>query len=177
MKARRLWRYHPQADRPSNGSTRRSQRSIEHDRNKNQRHSFQPGAGGGISGPVDGREGASTGGLPATTWSNAIVARIRALVPCGGASGQNWRFTAPPPPPFRGSPPPPVGEDLEAANYHPNSLSFTTLPPCVSRMALPISSSRIGLPCSLSQNAEMKLSRLRANSAEASAGKCAGVLE
>src|SRR6218665_598102 len=57
---------------------------------------------------------------------------------------------------------------------HPSSLSFTTLPPWVRRMALPISSSRIGLPCSLSQKAERKLNRLRANSAEASAARREG---
>ena len=40
---------------------------------------------------------------------------------------------------------------------HPNSLPFTTSPPCVSRTALPISSSSTGLPASLSQKAERKL--------------------
>ena len=51
------------------------------------------------------------------------------------------------------------------------SRSFTTLPFCVRRMALTISSSTgsTGRPCSLSQNAERKLYRFRANSADASA--------
>jgi hypothetical protein len=41
--------------------------------------------------------------------------------------------------------------------YHPNNRSFTTLPPCVRRMALPISSSSTGAPISLSQKALRKL--------------------
>ena len=40
---------------------------------------------------------------------------------------------------------------------HPISLAFTTLPPCVSRTASPISSSSTGRPCSASQKAERKL--------------------
>ena len=40
---------------------------------------------------------------------------------------------------------------------HPLSLSLTTAPPCVRRIALPISSSSTGLPASLSQKAERKL--------------------
>ncbi len=40
---------------------------------------------------------------------------------------------------------------------HPSNRSFTTLPSCVRRMAVPISSSSTGLPASLSQKAERKL--------------------
>ena len=48
---------------------------------------------------------------------------------------------------------------------HPSNRSLTTLPPCVSRIAPPISSSSTGRPCSLSQNAERKLNKLRENPA------------
>jgi len=60
---------------------------------------------------------------------------------------------------------------------HASSLSFTTLPPWVSRTAPPISSSSCGRPPSLSQKAERKLNRLREKSAEASAARRDGTLQ
>ena len=51
----------------------------------------------------------------------------------------------------------PVPGRMRDCPIQPSSLSFTTLPPCVRRIALPISSSSTGLPCSLSQKAERKL--------------------
>lgn len=56
----------------------------------------------------------------------------------------------------------PVPERTRASFPQPCNRGFTTLPPRVRRMASPISSSRMGRPCSLSQNAETKLNRLRA---------------
>ncbi len=59
----------------------------------------------------------------------------------------------------RGAVPLPVpgrnGRNFDLA--HPNNRSFTTFPPCVRRIALPISSSSTGLPASLSQKALRKL--------------------
>ena len=49
--------------------------------------------------------------------------------------------------------------------HRASNRAFTTLPPCVSRTASPISSSSTGSPASLSQNADRKLNRLRLNSA------------
>jgi hypothetical protein len=58
---------------------------------------------------------------------------------------------------LRAVPLPVPGRNGGIALPHPSSFSCTTLPPWVSRIASPISSSRIGRPASLSQNAERKL--------------------
>src|SRR4029453_10490079 len=82
-------------------------------------------------------------------------------------SGENGR---------RGQPRDPASDHddvAEAQLDEPVSLSFTTLPPCVRRMALTISSSSGSTRrfCSLSQKADKKLKRLRAKRAEASAAR------
>lgn len=96
--------------------------------------------------------GALPQGLPEQPfWNGHFAAQAAGEIDNRALSGRMAPSTA-----LRAVPLPVPGRQSVTC-AQPSSLSFTTLPPCVRRIALPISSSSTGRPASLSQNADRKL--------------------